>query len=249
MDPDISFPGGWTAPLELTGALPRKPHLSDDGRGLAIVATVFLLAASAWVLWASIRAVKQTAQTAALRREGLHAAGEVKRRWNVGRSLTPWVRYAFTANGVAFTGESRVPDHFLGGLREAGPLPIRFLPSNPAINHPADWEESAFSAWSMLIVAAAPAVLGIMVWASLRGDRQLLIAGVPTAGVITKCSPGSRGGWSVDYQLRTADGSVAKGASGATSRLDAGASICVLYLPRNPRRNRPYPMANYRVAQ
>ena len=39
MDPDISFPEGWTAPLELTGALPRETSLSDEGSTTVRVAT------------------------------------------------------------------------------------------------------------------------------------------------------------------------------------------------------------------
>jgi len=255
MDPDISFPEGWTAPLELTGALPRETSLSDEGSTTAMVATVLILVAVAAAIWAGIHAVKQMAHTAALRREGLQAAGQVT-KLRAGRSSTPWdsksgwwVSYGFTANGIALTGESRVPSRLLDSLRLLGPLPIRFLPSNPAINHPAAWEESALSSWAWLAVAAVPAAFGILLLAPFRGQRQLVIEGVPTAGVITKCSSGSRGVWSVEYQFRPAYGSVVKGHTGDTSRLEAGATICVLYLPKNPRLNQSYPVRYYRVAQ
>ena len=73
MDSNISFPEGWTAPPELTGALPRESRLTEAGSAMAMIATLFLLAAIAIVIWGSIRAVKQMVHTSALRREGLPA--------------------------------------------------------------------------------------------------------------------------------------------------------------------------------
>jgi hypothetical protein len=73
-------------------------------------------------------------------------------------------------------------------------------------------------------------MFGILALAPFRGQRQLTIEGVPTAAVIAKCSPGSRGVWPVEYQFRTTDGSVVKRHTGNTSRLEVGATICVLYL-------------------
>ena len=75
MDSNISFPERWTAPPELIGPLQRETRLSRDGIGTAIGATAFLLAAIAIVLWAGAVQTKQTAHTAALRREGAQTAG------------------------------------------------------------------------------------------------------------------------------------------------------------------------------
>jgi len=249
MDPKLSFAEGWTAPRELTGESPRKTRLWKMGISTAIVATVFLVGAAVFLLWAGMQAAQQTARTAALRREGREAAGEVRRLWVSGRSLTPWVGYAFRANDLTFTGKSKVPKHLSRGFREASPLPVRFLPSSPAINHPAAWEDSALSDWAVLVVPVAPAALGFIFLMQLRGQRQLGAEGVPAAAVVTKCTRGIKGGWWVDYQFRTEDGRMAKGGGWPESRLEVGATICVLYLPQNPRLNQPYPMSYYYVAQ
>jgi hypothetical protein len=58
-----------------------------------------------------------------------------------------------------------------------------------------------------------------------------------------------KSGWWVEYQFRTEDGRTVKGGGWPENRLEIGATICVLYLPQNPRLNQPYPMSYYRVAQ
>ncbi len=249
LDPNISFAGDWTAPGELTGMVPRKARLWNNGIATTLVAIVFLAAAVGFTIWAGTKAAQQMAQTAALRREGQETLGEVKRLWRSGRSMTPRVSYTFTTQGAVFTGESRVPEPLWRGLWEAGHLSIRFLPSSPAINHPVAWEESALSAWAMLVFAVVPAALGILFLTQLRRQRHLATEGLPAAGVVTKCSRGSKGGWWVEYQFRTEDGKIAKGGGWPEDRLPVGANTCVLYLPQNPRLNQPYPMSYYRVVQ
>lgn len=250
---NVSFPEGWTAPPELTGALPRKTRLSNDGIVTVMVATVFLLAVIAFVLWGSIQTAKQMAQMAALSREGLQTTGEVRRLWHSGPLMTtPWVSYVFTANGVAFTGKSSVPKHLWNGLREAGPLPIRFMHSNPAINHPAAWEGRAnLDRWLLpcaFLVLPFTAFIGTKVMIPLRQDRQLVAGGMPAAGVILKCYGGGRGGWGATYQFRTEDGRLAEGSSSCGNRLEIGSTVCVLYSPQDPKRNHLYSALLYRVA-
>jgi len=246
VDSNVSFPEGWTAPPELTGALPRETRISKDGIGAATVATALLLAAIGIVLLGCKVEAQEMAKRAALRRDGREAVGEVTNLRHVwGGAYT--VSYSFNANGVVFTGESSAPEHIWNGLREALALPVRFLPSNPAINHPAVWEESVSSDWFAFAIALLPAAAGILVLTQLRRQRRLVAEGVPTAGVVTKCYRGGKGSWWIDYQFRTEDGRVAKGIDNV--RLEIGATICVLYLPQDPRRNRPYLRSYYRVAQ
>jgi hypothetical protein len=83
----------------------------------------------------------------------------------------------------------------------------------------------------------------------MRTERQLLSEGTPAMGVVTKCSIVGRGTVYLKYEFRAADGIAIKGSGSYASLQDPGAHIVVLYAPQNPRRNRPYPVPSYRVAQ
>ena len=157
------------------------------------------------------------------------------------------MRYTFHANGIALEGRSPAPGQLWETLRETGDLAVRFLPSNPSINHPAAWEESALPGWGAFVVPAIPAAVGLLVLAKLRRTRRLVAEGVATAGVVTKCYRGGKGSWWVNYDFRTADGKAANGTYNVN--LPIGVVICILYLPRNPDRNQPYLESWYRVAR
>jgi len=202
---------------------------------------VFLLGGSAWFLSCFPAAVQQKARTAALRHGSQETTAVVTglRRTGHGDRL---VSYAFTAHGAALAGECAVPWEHWRGLREAGPLPIRFLPSNPAINHPAAWEGPDSDMWWVACVLSA-FIAATGIWGAvipLRRDRELVAKGAAAAGVILKCFQGGRGGWVANYQFRTEDGTTAQGTSPCPNRLEIGSTVCVLYLPQAPRRNQPY---------
>lgn len=247
MDSNVSFSEGWTAPTELTGALPRKTRMTRGGIKMVVGATLFLLGGSTLILFYFCWTAQEMARTVALRRGSSEATGVVTRLWKA-RS-TQMMSYAFTANGFALTGECSVPVDHLAGLREADPLPVRFLSSNPAMNHPAAWEGPDPDWWVPFVFSAVFPACGIVLIVGLRRDRQLLAEGVPTAGVVTRRSRGSRGGYAMEYQFRTENGRVAEGSGGCWNRPEIGSTVCVLYLPQNPRRNKAYSELTYRVAQ
>jgi len=194
MDGGASLLKGWTAPRELTGALPRETRISRHGIGAAGFCGVLLFTTIAIIAWVCNGKVQEMAQKDLLRREGRDAPGEV---YSVRHVLGgPYiVRYTFRANGVVFEGRSPAPRQIRGTLRETDHLTVRFLPLAPAVNHPAAWEESALPGWGAFVVPAIPAVVGILILAQLRRARRLVAEGVATAGVVTRCYRGSRGSW------------------------------------------------------
>jgi hypothetical protein len=237
----------WTPPRELTGALPRKT-LAKGGVPLGVFAALSIFGSSV-LLFSEFREESQElARTAALSRgSSRETVGEVTRFWYKRRGSPAVVSYVFPANGVAHTGECSLPQqlHF----RRGDNLIIRFLTSNPAINHPAAWEVPKRNWWVECASWMLLPVGAIWLFGFLRRDRQLLAEGVPTAGVVLSCSRwGSRGVWRVKYQFRMPDGRVAEGSS-YSDRSEIGSTICVLYLPQNPRRNKVYSGLSYRVAQ
>ena len=183
-----------------------------------------------------------------LRREGSEAVGLV------GWTHKSEVDYTFTVDGRSFTGEASMPNQVAKSLDRFDRLPIRYLPSNPAINHPAAWEESR-SPWLGIALAILSAAGAFLPLGWLRNDRRLVAEGKPTVAVITKWVRGSKGGAGADYEFRTECGSATTGSTRSAMfdwnvvRQKTGVAICVLYLPTNPRQNLPYEELGYRVAQ
>ena len=245
MGPDICFDSTWTAPRELTGNLPRRTRLWGKGIITAFTIAVSLMVGVGFTAVQVVENVRQMIHTAELRTHGIDAVAEVKGLWFSSRSTG--VAYAFSVNGEVFTGESKGPKQLLQNLSKSGPIAIRFLPSSPAVNHPASWEESVLEAWIVLVIPAAFGAMGGILLRDLPRQRQIGSEGYPAPGVVTGWSPGSKGGWRVAYRFRTQDGTVAAGKSWSDSPLDVGATICVLYLLQNPQRNAPYPLSYFRV--
>ncbi len=156
--------------------------------------------------------------------------------------------YKFTANGRSFSGTAGVPDRLLKSLRKSNSLTVRYLPSNPDINHPAAWEWSllSFCIW-MSIPIAIVAGAGIPLARFCR-RRQLVTVGAPVAGVVTQCVF-KRVLFLYSYEFTTEKGEAFSGSGRSAVNQEIGESIWILYLPQNPRQNLPYPDSEFIVVQ
>jgi len=245
MDTPVSFPESWTAPRELSRALPREVRMKGRGIFQATMAALLLVASIPLSLWMQNQNAERAARVERLRVEGQEAQGEIARLWHEGKSSTPMVGYAFSAGEVRFHGQSSVPGRLWDGLRKAGFLPVRFLPADPNINHPAAWDERADPAWPAFVVPAMLVAGGLVLLYILRRQAAVVAEGLPAPGIVTGCYR-VKGGWMVRYRFRTKDGTIAKGSS-QSHKMEIGATVCVLYLQQNPRRNLMYPACLYRV--
>jgi hypothetical protein len=249
MTPSVAFPENWTAPRELTRALPRETAMTGRALFTAVFAAMLLLSSIPVILKLRSNNQHDAARAEALRTQGREASGEIVALWRKSdKSHTPMVTYLFTANGVRLRGDSSVPGEFWEKIRKAGFLPIRYLPSDPSVNHPVAWDPPVEPAWLPFLLPALLAGLGTGLLINLRRHAEVAAEGVPAVGVVTKCFR-VKGGWAVRYQFRMKDGTAGKGSSQVQRRVEIGANICVLYLPQNPRRNQMYPMCMYRVTQ
>ena len=82
---------------------------------------------------------KQIQQRRSLRAEGRDTVGSVTAT-HAGHG-SPTVTYAFKANGLNYSGKAEIMDYRLV-LHESDSIAVRYLPTDPTINHPADWEWS-----------------------------------------------------------------------------------------------------------
>jgi hypothetical protein len=156
------------------------------------------------------------------------------------------VGYYFTVNGVRLRGQASVPPDVWPAIRKAGFTPIRYLPSNPAINHPALWDEGATPVWMQYVFPAMLAVgAGLLLW-NLRRHSQMVAEGTPAPGVVVR-SLRVKNGYAARYRFRTRDGTIVAGRDRTSFKLEPGATVCVLYRAENSRANQLYPGSVYRV--
>lgn len=234
-------------PPELTGPVPRRIRPSAEARiGMVIMALMCGLALFGCI-WLCAHAAQQIQHRTALRQNGAEVQAHITFLGRVGRG-SDIVRYTFTANGETVSGKSDVPPELMMGLRESSLLPIRHLPSNPAVNHPAAWEWSLLSNWLTILPPIAYGSIWTLALMGVFRLRQLIAQGLPAGAVVTECSPNG-GSFSVKYEFRTETGTPVQGGGNCRTRQEIGTFICIVYLPGNPRRNRPYPNVDFIVEQ
>jgi len=235
----MRFAEAATIPGELTGQLPRRTRLAKNGILFAIVIAILLAIAVALTIPASMNAVRLTQTRTALRQESSEVIGRIDKKT---RSK---FYYSFQVDGRSFTGRASIQ---LQTSRVSDPIPILYLPSNPSINHPAAWEEPTVVVWFPFSGPAVFLLIALAVYISMCWDRRLAAEGKPAVATVTSCAL-NKSGFSVKYEFRTEKGTVTKGNSSSETDQEVGASVCVLYLPRNPRRNQTYASLCYRVAE
>ena len=234
-------------PDELTGPLPRKVEMdSTDARFLFAVVLIFLVGGAISCGWYTFNSIKQVHQRAALRSDGREVVGEVT-GLPTGRG-TEFVKYSFTFEGKDFSGKARIPGHAGIVLHEQDRIVIRFLPSDPTVNHPDAWEWSALMGLGSIGFQIFCAVIVCVALIFLRRERRLAREGKAALGVVTSCTRKDRQ-FRVDYDFRTEDGIPMTGGSGCKDSYEAGTCIWILYLPQKPQRNRAYPLPDYRIIE
>ncbi|HEX8711380.1 MAG TPA: hypothetical protein VF730_05865 [Terracidiphilus sp.] len=247
MDSTFCFPAELTAPSELRVRSPRLVSLTASGIQTALAIALLLGLAAASAVWAGSTFSHRMQQTSALKTQGQETTGQVIHVWSSG-SLEPRVSYSFAVNGVVHTAETRVPKQLLQSVAKAGSLPIRYLPGNPAINHPSAWERSPYSGLALFVAPAVAAILGLLLLMPLIAERRMAAEGVPVLAMVRTCTH-SRNGYLVHYEFRAGDGNKFKGRGWFQKHQEPGDGIWILYLPKAPRRNVPYPLSFCRVAE
>jgi hypothetical protein len=237
-------------PTELQQDAPRNIRLSAAGIYLFLANMLI----SAFMLAIAVGAFSMTTQNIAkgklLARDGQVAyTGDVQ---SAGMHLAT-VHYSFNYNGQAYRGEALLPKRYLSKINDyskAGNFRVLFLPRDPSINHPYDWQDD--ESYSFPFISYVFVALLILQWSGLirytLPDFRLARTGVVAIGRVTNCSYGSRG-ISLKYEFRDSDGLPMEGRSGYPRRLEEDTPICILYLPNDSGRNRPYPLTFFRAAK
>jgi hypothetical protein len=159
------------------------------------------------------------------------------------------VTYEFQAEGRTYHRSVGAPLSVWKKLAPGSPLTVRFLPSDPAHNHPSDWAESTMPLWLALLLGCLLAAGGGVLVLVLRWQLALLSEGRPAPAVVTRYSHAQHGQKNIHYEFPLFGGGMAKGRRGPSRRLPAiGATLCVIYDRENPRRNALYPLKMAKLA-
>ncbi len=223
---------------------PRKVQMSKSGRAVVKTALIFIVPGLLGALWLMIDVPRQILRRGALRRNGLDTIAKIE-KLTYARGAQLWVEYEFVVQGRSIRNEVKVPESFRETLSHADSLRIRYLPSDPGNNHPSEWEWTILSEGQWLAVFAWT-IPGFLFLNKLRRERQLAIDGAIAVGNVTGCSSVRRG-FDIAYEFRAPDGITIEGTGWSSFSKEAGASIEVLFLPRNPLRAEIYPLADYEI--
>jgi hypothetical protein len=164
-----------------------------------------------------------------LRAQGREATAKIVRLWRTqGKGATDMVTCVFSAGSARVQGDCEVPCRFWAGLHKGADRPFRYLSSDPAVNHPAAWDENT----EPMFMAIGPA-------GASRGGQPLSADRGRAAR--TSCGLRTVRASIVDMYYRLKTGRAVKPAPNEEWDGDH-AAVCVLYTPQNPARDSLYPL-------
>jgi hypothetical protein len=239
-----SFASVGPLPGELINGEKRRVRLCGSDARTGLVVGLLLLFFGAYGVESYFAEVyTQVPQRAILRSEGKDVEGTVKRVFET-RRAGRFVEYSFSEDGQSYFGKAQIPRGI--STSESEKIAIRYLPSDPTINHPAAWEWSAARSLNVVSFAAFFTIAGIVILLYLWRERQILSTGVATWGVVNSCELRKRI-YRVSYSFRTDGGEQASGISDSTDPYEVGENVVVVYIRQSPRRNRVYPLVNFNI--
>jgi len=241
-------PVNWTPPDGLGYSSMRPVRLSAGGITMIVLAVLFIAIGIGIGITMTKQSHTKAENAERLANEGVETTATITRVWRTGgKSDRRMVGYQFIAGGNEIHSTASPPRDIWVTLHAGDSLPVRYVPSEPEINHPTAWAGSPtppWLPWMMLVLFVWPA--GLFAWL-IRRDWRLLEEGRPAPGVITKIRHAKQ--TILYYEFRLPSGEVKQGRCGGGRRgTGIGDAVCVLYDPENPRRNAVYPLQMVKLA-
>jgi|SRR5579863_404522 len=235
---------------EINGLIPRRVRMSSEQpKTLFFSLLAFIAAGAIWFGFYSYCS-GHVMQREALKRDGREQIAQVT-ELPAGKGHT-YVQYTFRVGRVWYSGEAKLPD---GPLKVAvgQPILIRYLPADPATNHPAAWEWTLGSdivpILFLLMLSGLGFLPAVLMPIKLLRERALARNGWCVDGKVTACAP-NHTKFSIDYEFHTQEDLLVEGLNEYSEEEYAlGSSIRIIYLRDHPRRNSCYPLSAYRIVE
>ena len=232
----------WTPPDGLGYSSLRPVRLTGSGIALLVMAGAMLLGAVAAGIGLGTTAKRQAKEQRLLQEQSVNTDAQITRVWRGGdKNQQHLVSYRFTVQEREYVARKGVPSRIWQTLRAGSTLPVRFLPSNPKVNHPTEWDDTPMPNWVPYLVSGELAVIAVVLAILLRKQVRLLTEGRPAPGIVTGHRR-TKNGTVIRYEFQLMNGATAKGRGQSRRPPAIGSPVCVLYDPENPRRNAPYPL-------
>jgi hypothetical protein len=167
---------------------------------LFIGGVVMLVLAVSYAVSTGVDTARQIQSRTALRGNGNIVRGWKEQLSPGGRGRDEKLKYSFSVDGQNYTGETRVPIGHLNAVAYSDRLQIRYLPADPNVNHPADWEWTP--EWVQIVFIPLMFGMGLFLMAAVLIERQVVANGTPVNASITECSSNGKGGFRVKYEFR-----------------------------------------------
>jgi hypothetical protein len=232
---------------ELAQPIPRNVRMTGTGWANVALLIVIFGGAAALLVHVSNAAFHIYTTRNTLRTGASETTAQITREWISGKRSTQHIGYAFVVDGANYSGEAVVPASIWESLKDAGAVNIKYFPSDPRINHPAEWEDSIGQSLSPLFMTAMLLIAGSVLVRLLRTQHRLVAEGLPALACVTERVKGNRGGYFLKYEFRTETGEIANGGCAEEETQAVGSTISVIYLPSNPRASRLYPIETFKV--
>jgi hypothetical protein len=234
-------------PNELMGRTPRRVRLTGTGWLYAGAWAFLFLLGVAGVVKVKQAVDNESARQSTLWQSGSQSLGQVtdmRYTWS-----SPYVRYSFSVDGTVYFGKAEVPINISDSLHQGDAIPVRYLPADPKVNHPAAWIELKSSTWWLLLFPGWVVPFSFLFVWRFPLQRRLALEGVATWARIAEREwrGPSRGQRWESYTFRNAEGEVEFGTCPMDVALKPGSTVCVLYLPAKPSRSIIYPLDFYEI--
>jgi hypothetical protein len=234
-------------PVDLQQKTPRRFRLSAMGVYYLLGSLMVSIALLTFVIGFSIHDAKLIKNGKELEHEGrLIYTDDVKA--GGGRQAT--VFYSFTYQGETYRSSAYLPKAYLSLVErysKSGSFPVIFLPNNPSVNHPNDWHDTESLPWLKHLFVFLVFVQWCILFRLVIQDLRLIRKGIAVVGRVTSCRLSRNGGIVLKYEFRDMEGQLTEGRGEYPAPKKKDAQICVLYLPEQPWKSRPYPLVFFRA--
>ncbi|MCU1233288.1 MAG: hypothetical protein JWP63_1255 [Candidatus Solibacter sp.] len=232
----------WKPPDRLGYSSLRPVSLTKSGIFMMVLTGILVVGGFAAGIFLARAARLEAQRQRLLDQQGITTEATVTRVWRTSdKSNQPRVAYRYQFEGSIYTGSVNAPRDLWRGLKVGSRLIVRFVPSQPSISHPVDWQRRDTPVWLPYLVAAMLAGIGVIpVW-RLAFEMRLLAEGRPAAGRVTAIRNAK--GPVVHYEFELPNGTKLKGRARVSKAPPPGETVCILYDPERPKRNALYPMS------
>lgn len=181
-----------------------------------------------------------------LRRDGNMVDGDI-----TGESSNrggEYVIYTFSVDGVLYSGQAEMEVDDYTSLGNSNKIPIWYLPNNPHVNQPSNWKW--VSVWDLFpyILLLSIIALGAYVTVISLRNWTLMRKGIVAIGKVTGCARNKKL-FTVYYEFTEEGHATMDGSCNVLDEYGVGASIPIIFLQTNPKRNDRYPVAGFRIAE